>query len=185
LKRVFIAVKIEPAPTLLKIINSLKAVLASEKINWVNPDNIHLTLAFLGDTDEERIKILGIMLKRTCTGFGEFNFKLNGIGVFRGIRDPRVLWAGIEGYEKLLQLNDVIKTGLNDTGFRIEERPFKPHITLGRIKFLKNQESLNSALDIYKDTFIQGVQVKEVILYQSILRPEGPFYKSLGAFKLK
>jgi 2'-5' RNA ligase len=185
LKRIFIAVKIVPGPTLLKIIHSLKAVLANDKINWVNPDNIHLTLAFLGDTEEERIKALSIMLKRVCTGFGDLDFKLVGTGIFRDFRDPRVLWAGIEGYEKLLQLNDVIKTGLNDTGFHIEERPFKPHITIGRIKFLKNPESLKSALAMYKDNFIQDVRVEEVILYQSILRPEGPFYKSLGAFKLK
>lgn len=185
MKRIFIAVKIEPGPTLLKILGSLKAVLASEKINWVNPENIHLTLAFLGDTDEERIKVLSIMLKRTCTGFGEFSFRLNATGIFKDLRDPRVLWAGIEGFEKLVMLNDVINTGLKDTGFRIENRQFKPHITLGRIKFLKNMESLKSALEMYKDTFMQNVNVEEVILYQSILRPEGPVYKPLGIFKLR
>ena len=185
MKRIFIAIKIEPGPALQKIINSLKAVLASEKINWVNPENIHLTLAFLGDTDEERIKVLSIMLKRTCTGFGEFSFSLNSTGVFKDFRDPRVIWAGIEGYEKLIKLNDIINTGLKDTGFGIENRPFKPHITLGRVKYLKNPESLKSALEMYKDNFIQDVNIEEVILYQSILRPEGPVYKSLGAFKLK
>ena len=185
MKRIFIAVKIEPGPTLLKIINSLKAVLASEKINWVNPENIHLTLAFLGDTDEERIKVLSIMLKRACTGFGEFSFRLNTTGVFKDLRDPRVIWAGIEGFEKLMMLNDVINIGLKDTGFRIENRLFKPHITLGRVKYLKNQESLKSALEMYKDTFIQDVHVEEVILYQSILRPEGPMYRAIGVFRLK
>lgn len=185
MKRIFIAIKIEPGPTLLKTLNSLKAVLANEKINWVNPQNIHLTLAFLGDTDEERIKVLGIMLKRTCTGFGEFNFRLNGTGVFKELRDPRVIWAGIEGFEKLMMLNDVINTGLKDTGFRIENRPFKPHITMGRIKYLKNLTSLKSCLEMYKDTFIQNVHVEEVILYQSILRPEGPMYRSVGVFRLK
>ncbi len=185
MKRVFIAVKIIPGPELLKILNSLKAVLGDEKINWVNPENIHLTLAFIGETEEERIKILSIMLKQACTGFGEFSFRLESTGVFKNLRDPRVLWAGIEGYEKLLKLNDLIKTGLNDTGFPVEDRPFKPHITLGRIKYLKNTESLKSALEIYKDTFIQDVRVEEVILYQSILRPEGPMYKSIGVFRLK
>lgn len=185
MKRIFIAIKIESGPTLLKIINSLKAILAGEKINWVNPENIHLTLAFLGDTDEERIKALSIMLKRTCTGFGEFSFRLNATGIFKNLSDPRVIWAGIEGFEKLMMLNDIINTGLKDTGFRIENRPFKPHITLGRVKFLKNQTSLKSALEMYKDTFIQNVYVEEVIFYQSILRPEGPVYKPLGVFKLK
>jgi 2'-5' RNA ligase len=95
-----------------------------------------------------------------------------------------VLWIGIEGYEKLSELNDLIKTGLNDTGFPVEDRPFKPHVTLGRIKHLKNAESLKSALEMYRDTFIQDVIVEELILYQSVLRPEGPIYKAIETFSL-
>lgn len=184
MKRVFIGVKIIAGPVLLKTINSLKTVLAGEKIKWVDPENIHLTLAFIGETEEERIKILSIMLKQACTGFGEFSFRLCSTGVFKNLRDPRVLWIGIEGYEKLSELNDLVKTGLNDTGFPVEDRPFKPHVTLGRIKHLKNAESLKSALEMYRDTFIQDVIVEELILYQSVLRPEGPIYKAIETFSL-
>ena len=83
MRRIFIAIKIEPENNFLRIYSSLKALSGTEKINWVDPANIHLTLAFLGDTEEERIKAAAIMLKKQCTGFGEFDFNLSGIGVFK------------------------------------------------------------------------------------------------------
>ena len=138
MKRIFIALKIDPGQTFLKIYSSFKFLLGNERITWVDPLNIHLTLAFLGDTEDERIKVAGIMLKQKCTGFGEFDFSLSGTGVFKDLRDPRVIWIGIKEFDRLQELNEQVKTGLKDTGFKVEDRPFKPHITIGRIKYLKN-----------------------------------------------
>jgi RNA 2',3'-cyclic 3'-phosphodiesterase len=184
MKRVFIALKIDAGPNLMGILYSLRLLTGGEKIIWVDPVNIHLTLAFLGDTEEDRIKIAGLMLKRECSGFREFTFTLKGAGLFKSFHDPRVIWIGIEDSEMLFRLNDNILTGLKDTGFRIEERPFKPHITFGRIKLLKNPEILKSVLDKYNETEIQEVNVGEVILFESILRPAGPLYKPIGRFPL-
>jgi len=184
MKRIFIALKVEPCETLLRIYSTLKSVLGSEKIKWVDPMNIHLTLAFLGDTEEERIKVAGIMLKQKCTGFGQFDFALAGTGVFKNFREPKLIWIGIEQSEKLLNLNNLIVSGLKDVGFGIEDREFKPHITLARIKFIKDHNSLKSALEGYQDTFIQKVSVSEVILFESILKPAGPIYKPIGKFRL-
>ena len=185
MKRIFIAIKIEPENNLLRIHSSLKAILGDEKINWVDPANIHLTLAFLGDTEEERIKVAAIMLKQKCSSFGEFDFNLSGTGVFKDFSDPRVIWIGIENSEKLVELHDAIKTGLDDTGFKTEDRPFRPHITIGRIKFIKNINALKEVIERYRNTDIQKVIVKEVILYESTLKPSGPVYKSAGIFSLK
>jgi len=185
MKRIFIALKVEPGPAFLKIYSSIKAVLGNERINWVDPGNIHLTLAFLGDTLEERIKVAGIMLNQKCSGFGEFSFSLSGTGVFKNQRDPRVIWIGIVDYERLQELNQLINTGLADTGFMVEERTFKPHITIGRIKNLKTSDNLNLALERYRDTLIQTVCVNEIILFESILKPTGPIYKPLAITRLK
>ena len=184
MKRIFIAIKIEPENNLLRIHSSLKSLLVSEKINWVDPANVHLTLAFLGDTEEDRIKVAAIMLKQKCTGFGEFDFNLSGTGVFKDYRDPRVIWIGINESEKLAELFGRIKTGLEDSGFKTEDRHFRPHITIGRIKSLKNVVALKSAVEKYRDSEIQRVTVQEVILYESILKPTGPVYKPAGIFKL-
>ena len=184
MKRIFIAIKIEPENNLQRIHSSLKSLLGSEKINWVDPANIHLTLAFLGDTEEDRIKVAAIMLKQKCTGFGEFDFNLSGTGVFKDYWDPRVILIGIENSEKLVKLHNEIKTGLEDTGFKTGDRPFRPHITIGRIKFLRDPGALRAAVEKYKDSEIQKVSVKEVILFESILKPTGPVYKPAGIFKL-
>jgi len=184
MKRIFIALKVVPGDVLLRMLSSLKSLLGNEKIKWVDPENIHLTLAFLGDTEDERIKVAGIMLKNACSGFGEFDFILTGTGVFRNYIDPKVIWIGIEESEKLIKLNDTVNTGLKDTGFKVEDRLFRPHLTLGRIRYIKDIDALKTALDRYQKSPVQNVHVEEVILYESILKPTGPVYKSVGKFRL-
>jgi RNA 2',3'-cyclic 3'-phosphodiesterase len=184
MKRVFIAVKVDPGGELLRMFSSLKALLGTENIKWVDPANIHLTLAFLGDTEDESIKTLAGMLKEKCTGFHEFEFLLAGTGVFKNFRDPRVIWVGIQSPEKLLMLNNTITDGLKENGFDIEERQFKPHLTLCRIKSVKDTENLKNVMERYRDTEFQEVEVKKVILFESILMQTGPLYKPLGNFAL-
>lgn len=184
MKRTFIALKVNPEGDLLRMISSIKSLLADENIKWVDPANIHLTLAFLGDTEEKRISILSGMLKERCTGFGEFGFTLAGAGVFKNFWDPRVIWVGIRSSEKLIMLYNVIAEGLKEEGFGIEERQFRPHLTLGRVKSYKDTENLKSVLEKYRDQQFQVVHVNEVILFESILMQTGPLYKALGYFTL-
>jgi 2'-5' RNA ligase len=96
MKRIFIAIKAEAGATLLKIVSSLKSGLIEEGIKWTNPDNIHITLAFLGDTEEDMIRVISSKLKDRCEGSGNFELYIRGTGVFRNLSDPRVIWAGIE-----------------------------------------------------------------------------------------
>lgn len=184
MKRIFIAVRIDPEPTFIRILSSLKSVLGGERISWTDPANIHLTLEFLGETEENLIKAISVMLKTRCIRFGQFSFRLKGTGLFGSLCDPRVIWVGIEGHERLSRLKEEIAGGLRDIGFSIEERPFRPHITLGRIKSVRDPHALRSALEKYKDTDIQEVMVERVILYESILKPAGAVYRIIGEFAL-
>lgn len=184
MKRIFIGIKVEPEGTLLRMISSLKAVLASERIKWVDPANIHITLAFLGDTEEERIKAASIVLSNICSDYNRFSFRISGTGIFKSYHNPRVIWAGIDNSDELSGINEQIAGGLRDAGFHLEERPFSPHITLGRIKYVKDKSLLRETLERYRDTDFQDVDIKEVILFESILRPEGPIYKKSGIFGL-
>jgi 2'-5' RNA ligase len=184
MKRVFIALKVYPEGDLLRMISSLKALLCAENIKWVDPANIHLTLVFLGDTEEKRIKILADILREKCTGFHEFEFVLAGTDIFKNFRDPRVIWIGIKYSEKLLMLNNIVTDGLKENGFIVEERQFKPHLTLGRVKSVKDTENLKIVLERYRDAEFQRVHAKEVILFESILMPTGPLYKPLGKYPL-
>jgi RNA 2',3'-cyclic 3'-phosphodiesterase len=184
MKRIFIAVKVDPDGMFLELISKLKSLLAAEKIKWVDPINIHITLAFLGDTEENKIKTIDRMLKEISTGFPKFDFMLEGTGIFKNYWDPRVIWVGIKSPEKLYALENKITEGLKSTGFIIEERKFKPHLTLGRVKSVVDTENLKNVLERYGDIQIQIVHVSEVILYESILMQTGPLYKPLGKFSL-
>lgn len=184
MKRIFIAVRTNHEGSLMRMISSLRTLLGNENIKWVDPAGIHITLAFLGDTAEERIKILDRMLRARCAGFGDFDFILSGAGVFGGRSDPRVLWVGISQAERLHSLYDVISEGLRESGFEIEDRNFRPHLTLGRIKSVSDPERLRAVVKKYEGREFQKVRVKEIVLFESILKKTGPLYIPIGIYPL-
>jgi RNA 2',3'-cyclic 3'-phosphodiesterase len=185
MKRIFIAVRIEPEKTLLAMISSYMQALINDSIKWTDPANIHVTIIFLGDTPEIRVNEIGVMLKNICSGFGEFELAIRGSGVFKSPKDPRILWAGIELSEKMNKLHEIISEKLQETGTKIERRSFNPHLTLGRVRKINDLSKLRVLLDEFKHEEIQRVKVSEIILYESILRPEGPLYRPVGKYYLK
>ena len=184
MKRIFIAVKVEAEEALLKMISTFRSRLNGENIKWVNVDNIHVTLAFLGNTEDEQIENISKMLKIICDGFREFELIIKGSGVFKSLNDPRVIWTGIEPSEKFRLLNGLINNGLKEMGIRVEERPFRPHLTLGRIKYLKSGNALKELIEKFREAEIQRVPVFKVILYESVLLASGPVYKPIGIFNI-
>ncbi|HOW10785.1 MAG: RNA 2',3'-cyclic phosphodiesterase [Bacteroidales bacterium] len=184
MKRLFIAIKIVPEGDLLRMISSVKAMVGDESIKWVDPCNVHITLAFLGDTGERKIKPLTRILPEVCTGHGRFEFSLSGTGVFKNYNDPRVIWVGINPKEAITALNAKITCGLKSGGFLTEDRSFRPHLTIGRIRTIKDSERLKRVLETYRETEFQTIKASEVILYESILMQTGPLYKELAKFPL-
>ena len=179
MKRIFIAIKIETGEKLSGIFSSLKSGLIDEAIKWTSLDNFHLTLAFLGDTEEKTIRRISSKLKESCEKSGNFELIISGLGLFKNSRDPRIIWTGIEPSEELTRLYNLIFNGLAESGVNMEKRPFRPHLTLGRIKHLKDQSALKNLMDKYQNSEIQKVAVNEIIIYESILKPTGPLYKPI------
>jgi 2'-5' RNA ligase len=138
-----------------------------------------VTLAFLGDTEDQLIKKIGKMLYDKCTLLAPFDLIVKGIGLFRSVAEPKVLWAGLDNLAELKKLQVVIINGLKETGVSTEERKFAPHITLGRIKYLKKKESVIDLIRNYSGYVFQKVHINEIILYESILTQTGPIYKPL------
>jgi len=184
MKRIFIALKVEAGETLLNLISTLKSGLRNENVKWTCLENIHITLAFLGDTEEKLISNISTLLRKECEGFGNFELVIKGAGVFKNISDPRVLWTGIEPSDKLTELNALITNVLKNADGNIEIRAFRPHLTIGRIKYIKNKVLLKTFIDKYKNAEFQREQISELILYESILSHSGPVYRPLGIFKL-
>jgi 2'-5' RNA ligase len=184
MKRIFIAVKIEPQESLLQMLSSFKSMSGGDIIKWTDPYNIHITLAFLGDTEDTRIGNISRMLSEKCEGSGRFELIIKGAGVFKSFKDPHVIWTGIAPSEKLSRIFGIIKDGLYETGIKTGDRTFKPHLTLGRIKSIKPDSRLKELIGRYKDTELQKVSVGEVTLFESILLQKGAFYKTIIKIKL-
>lgn len=184
MKRIFIAVRIEPEETLLRLIASFKRALKNESIKWTDLSNMHITLVFIGDTPENRVKEIDAILKEYCSGSREFEMVISGAGIFGSPHDPRVLWAGVVLSEKMNALRRFLSKKLREGGTELVKRPFNPHLTLGRVKKIRDQGNLEMLLDEFWDKVIQRIKVSEIILYESILRPEGPLYKPLGRYSL-
>jgi 2'-5' RNA ligase len=179
MKRIFIAIKIEPESGMLNMISTFKSLLIEDNIKWTNLENIHITLAFLGDTDDSLIWGIGRMLKEKCEKYGPFELIIKGSGIFKSLSDPRIIWIGLEPSEELKRLNGTVIDGLAGIGIKIEERPFKPHLTIGRIKYLKPGNDLKELIEKYREKEFQRMSVNDLILYESILLPTGPVYKIL------
>jgi len=158
--------------------------LRNESVKWVNLNQVHITLSFLGDTSEDSIRDVSEMLAARCNGFGAVDLTIKGIGVFRSLSDPKVIWAGISESERLTALYDNIKGGLDLLGFVSEQRRFSPHLTLARVRSLKNQSTLRSMTDNYKEVEFQKAHIAEVIYFESIIQQTGSLYLPLKKIRL-
>lgn len=179
MQRTFIALKVEPQKEMSDCFRHLRDVLKTEKIKWVDPGKLHITLRFLGDTDPRQVIATGKILQETVPEFIHPEIVFSGMGLFRNIRDPRVLWIGMDPGRILPELKLAIDRKLAGIGFPEEERNFRPHLTLGRIKFIRDRDILEGLIREYRDTAFQKNSVDEIIYYESILRPEGPEYLPL------
>ncbi len=134
--RVFIALDIsEPArSSLAGVMDRLKEAIP-RGARWVDPQGIHLTLKFLGNIDSARTHGILEPLCRIGEESSSFSLSLAGLGVFPNQREPRVLWAGVEGeMEPLASLQEKVEEAMADQGFTRERRGFNPHLTIGRVR---------------------------------------------------
>ena len=156
-------------------------------VRWVKVENIHLTIVFLGSVTEETIAGVKQKAGSIAEGFSAFKIRLNSVGVFPNWRRPRVLWIGLDGeIGGLSDLRDELRAALEELGFKPENRPFRPHLTLGRFKDTVDRgEELKWILDRFHDINSDDDYLKELVLFKSDLRPAGPIYTKMAAWPLK
>jgi 2'-5' RNA ligase len=153
------------------------------RVSWVKPDNIHLTLKFLGDTPEKKIDGISGVLREAARDVQPILAKISGSGVFPNERRPRVLWIGIEESTGALQkLATTIDHRMHDFGFKKEDRSFSPHLTIGRVRE-GNVDKIVSAMRERPFT-AHEVEWNEITLMQSELLPGGSVYTPLCKIKL-
>ena len=183
--RTFIAIKL--SEEIKKEMASLQEKLkpANADVKWVNPENIHLTLKFLGEVKEDRITKIKDILENIAKKHSGFEISLFKLGAFPKLDYPRVVWAGIDkGCSEAEAITKEIEENLENLGFEKEKRPFSAHLTLGRVKSGKNKEELKKILLSLEAKSI-SCKVEGFILFQSTLTPKGPIYRPLHVFNLK
>ena len=157
------------------------------RVRWVTPDRMHLTLKFLGSVREERVPDIANILEECANRFSSFVVELGNVGAFPHLRKPQTIWLGIERAEPLSALAEEIDRALGGLGFAREQRAFRPHLTLGRVKGPRDLGDLAAGLRQLADEPPQAVEwpVEEIELVRSDLLSNGPVYSTLHRFSLQ
>jgi 2'-5' RNA ligase len=180
--RSFVAIELteEAAVRLSRLQKELKQKSPPDAVRWTRPESIHLTLQFLGDVAPERIQLIGAALREVCRERPPFSFELKDVGVFPNPRRPRVIWVGVaEPSGALAALYKQVTGALEPLGFEAENRPFAPHLTLGRAARQASPRALAELGDLIvrsEPGSLGRVPVDRVILMRSDLKPSGSVY---------
>lgn len=153
-------------------------------IGWVRPEAIHLTLKFLGEIDEKGMPEIEAAIRKATKGFIPFNLRIMGLGLFPNLKKPRIIWLGInEEGDDLPRLQSGIEEEMEKIGHPREERGFKPHLTIGRVRDPSGLRGLIDTIESEKEIELGGFNAEEVLIMRSDLRPEGPIYTRLCEIK--
>ena len=186
--RTFIALPLPPdwVEVLTRAISELKMALRNG-IRWVDPTGIHLTLKFLGSTDPALVARIIDGLAHRLRAPASPRLSLDGLGAFPSGRNPRVIWAGVEGDPTALgALHECAEAVAVELGWRPEQRPFRPHLTLGRVRDQVSKRERQVIADVIGSAMLPPASTwspDAVRLYQSELTPSGAVYSSLGEVK--
>jgi 2'-5' RNA ligase len=156
-------------------------------VKWVEEDNLHVSLLFLGEVDEREIAALCRAVADGCADHDAFTLSVETVGCFPNPRRPRVVWIGVgEGGPELIALHDALEPPLLALGcYRRENRQYTPHITLGRVRSEAANDPLIAALNKYANWQGGETDVREVLVMSSELTPQGPIYTVLSRAKLR
>ena len=179
--RAFIAIDLDPEikKNISDFLRRLKK-LEQPKVGWIKEQGMHLTLKFLGEIDEAQATRVQGLMKDVAALARAFSLKFQGTGFFPPPpKLPRVLWIGAAGEPTLGELQERLESGLEKLGFSRENRPFHPHLTLGRVKSPAGLGEVIAELEKNKEAGFGEMVVKKVTLFKSTLRPSGAEYSVL------
>jgi 2'-5' RNA ligase len=153
----------------------------SPDARWTQPEGIHLTLKFLGEISDRKVREVCESLKNLGR-FESFAVGLKGFGFFPDARRPRVFWAGVEAPASLSRLAEQIEEAMQSIGFASEERAFRPHLTLARFGMPQPQPALQALLTQQGEQELGNFEVSEFFLFESKLSPKGAEYRKVERF---
>lgn len=187
--RAFIAISLsnEVSRALEQVLADLKRQIPGREVRWVAAQNIHLTIKFLGDVSLSNVEALKSVLAGEAARHSAFTFEVAGLGAFPSPKRARVIWVGVQAPDELGTLQRGIEKAVARLGYAPEERPFSPHLTLGRVdRHLRPEElrRLGEILSAQQVGSLGSVRADAIHLYRSQLQPGGPIYTRLASFPL-
>jgi 2'-5' RNA ligase len=175
--RAFIAVEMGELPELRQFHSELKMLEPGMKA--VDPGHLHVTLKFLGDTEESLVPKLDEVMRSGVNGIAPFTVHLHGSGTFPPKGNTRVVWVGLEGTEPLAIIASRLEGSLQELGFEPESRAFQPHLTLARVKDPRASGPAIALAEKYVLVDFGSVNVDRILLKKSVLGPRGPTYTTV------
>ena len=190
--RAFIAIELPESVrrdlnTIQQEIQSRAGEPSRRAVRWVPAANIHLTLKVLGEVSTSSLPTLAGVLQAEAAHCPAFQIQIGGLGAFPNVHRPRVIWVGSQAPAELASLQKGIDQATRTLGYPSEDRPFSPHLTLGRINQHARSEDIavvSKTLSELKVGELSTAQVNQVHLFRSVLNPGGAVYTSLGQFPL-
>ena len=180
--RAFISVDVDTTQKLREFEERLRGCGAPLKL--VDIENIHLTLQFLGDTDEKLTDDIASAMAASVKGIEPFTLELVGTGAFPNLNYMKVIWVGLRNAEVLGKIAETLENELVSLGFKREKRGFHPHITMARVKGKKNKERVRQVLKDYWGEKFGTQKVENIRLKKSVLSREGPTYTTVREIKI-
>lgn len=156
---------------------------ADAQVKFVEPENLHFTLKFFGQIDNKMIEELSRIIKEKIVVFKPFKLKIEGVGVFPNKNYMRVIWLGAKNPERFSEIQKSLDKEFKRLGFK-KEKSYIPHLTIARVKGGKNKDRLLEKIEELENIRIGEMQIKELKLKKSELKPEGPTYTTIKKFKL-
>jgi len=185
LLRSFLA--IELPESILRRIGEVQRDLKSSRadVRWVGPQNIHLTLKFFGNIEESKINSIAQSIEEPARNISPIWISVRGMGAFPSLKNPRVIWIGLHDEKKvLISFQKQLDGEFQKIGFQPEDRPFHPHLTLGRMRSNRGKDELVKEMEKYREEEFGSFQADKIILFKSDLKPEGAIYTRLEEVKL-
>jgi len=187
--RAFIAINLssEIHHNLEQVIRELRENMDRIPIRWIPVKNIHLTIKFLGEVSATNLSTITEILQSVAINHSCFEIRVGELGAFPSIHRPRVIWVGVEAPSELKSLHKDIEIETASLGYEPENRPFSPHLTLGRAsKNIKpsDHRRISEVLGQSRIGFFGNMLVRSIYLYRSDLQPGGAIYTQLFSTEL-
>lgn len=188
--RAFIAIELAPdvLRQIAQVSQNLQQKLPGVPVRWVQSENIHLTLKFLGDVSISNVQVINEIIHAAVEPTVEFEISVGGLGAYPSIRRPRVVWVGVEGPPALMNIQRMIDLECTRLGYVSEEKHFSPHLTLGRVSRNASQRDIHQISEVLAESktgFLGATVVKQLFLFKSDLKPGGAVYSKMYSAALK